>query len=649
MNNDFDFIKNKIDSENITAPDSLSPNEVKGMIYGNKPRVIKFYEKRSFKTAVTAAACLAVFALALFGVTRFDDRVVKPESFSSVIPTFKSYSQLEKKIKKNDGSSFLNGYGDFFKSADGYTAAEESVPEGGAVTGGLGSGETFSETNLQVEGVDEADIIKNDGRYIYYLDVNGIIRIYKPDGESAELVSSIEDYKYDYYGEEDFNYEEYYENYSTRVSIRDMFVRGDRLVLIGDGYDDSAQENTAQVFIYDISDITAPNLINSFSQSGYSLTSRVIGNELYLVSNYYTYVNRLKKPEQYAPKCGTAGELESLPAQDIGYIENSSENSFIVVSGIDVKSGESTADTKAVFGASAQIYCNENNLYAVSYNSFENENCDLIKLSLSPESIAVTAHTSFEGSVNDQFSMDEYNGVFRLAVTKYDYENSDNNINTIYTYNERLESLGSVDGFAEGEDIKAVRFMGDTAYVITFEQVDPLFVIDLSDPENPEILGEVEITGFSSQLTPVGDGRLLGIGFATEDNGEFVTTEGLKLVLFDVSDSAEPKVLDFIEFPDLTSEAQYNHKALAIDRKNGRYAVPFTAEREYYYDSEYDYWDYESANGALTFEIKNDKIEITNHKTGEYKNYYYNQTRCTFLGDYYYILTEDGIAGYEYN
>jgi uncharacterized secreted protein with C-terminal beta-propeller domain len=178
-------------------------------------------------------------------------------------------------------------------------------------------------------------------------------------------------------------------------------------------------------------------------------------------------------------------------------------------------------------------------------------------------------------------------------------------------------------GFAAGESIKAVRFMGDTSYVITYEQTDPLFVIDLSDPEKPELLGSVEITGFSSLLVPAGDEKLIGIGMSTSE-GEFGETEdGLKIALFDVSDPLEPKVLDSKEYKDRSSDVQYNHKALVVNNREGWYALP--------------YWSWnDETGGVLQFRVSGDRLDETADYTGET-----GIDRCLYIDEYLYGLGYD--------
>ena len=179
---------------------------------------------------------------------------------------------------------------------------------------------------------------------------------------------------------------------------------------------------------------------------------------------------------------------------------------------------------------------------------------------------------TIDGSVNNQFSMDESHGYFKVAVTEYVGEEDTNNL---YVMDENMKIVGSVRNFAPGEHIEAVRYIKDKAYVITYQETDPLFIIDLKDPTNPVIEGHVKITGFSTLLVPADEDHLLGLGFSTEENEFGEATDGVKLSLFDISDPLQPAVADFREFSGMDSEVQYNHKALLVGPDTSYYAFPY--------------------------------------------------------------------------
>jgi uncharacterized secreted protein with C-terminal beta-propeller domain len=265
----------------------------------------------------------------------------------------------------------------------------------------------------------------------------------------------------------------------------------------------------------------------------------------------------------------------------------------------------------------------------------------IVRASLDGLKVRVNATTKVRGSVDSQFSMDERDGYFRIATTS---NRAGIDVNNLYVLDSGLREAGKVTGFARNESIKAVRYIGDKAYVITYEAIDPLFIIDLSDPASPRIEGEVKIDGFSTLLIPVSKDRLLGIGHATGDNGyggEY--DSGLKLALFDISDPSEPKVLDSKEFKDMSSIAQYDHHALMVNSEEGYFAIPYEV---------WDYSDIEDAEeedaeepedsydtGVLLFKAGNSIGPVDRHSIDGSPI-----CRSVYIGDWVYALDADGNA-----
>ena len=632
MKNDYDFIKDKFDNDNIKAPDDINEENVIELIKDKEPKRIKLVNTKAFKAVVSAAACLVVVLLA-FGVMQpqlADDKAPEKtanNNSASAITAFSDYKEIKAYIKSsfNNADEYAN-YGAGIKGA--YGIATEETADGVSV-------DTFSEnisyadTYKQVDSVDEADVIKTDGKYIYYIDdFDNTIGIYKAD-KSATLISTIEDFN-------DGN------DTDTQYFGLDMFLYGNSLIVTCEeaNYEDGDYENYVGAYVYDVSNPKKPKLTKTYKQSGCYVSSRMIGERLYVVSNKYVYP-RCKNIKEYIPYgMSENGVLEPLSAKDICCINNSSEPNYIVVSDIDVENEDKQTETKAILGAGEQIYCNEKNMYVAgaSYEYLENNNeiadvafynstTRIVKISLE-NGIEFTAEGKINGNLNSQFSMDEKDGYLRVATTSND--KNGNEINNLYVLDSDLKKVGEVTGFAKDESIRAVKFLGDTAYVITYEQTDPLFVIDLSDPKAPEIKGSVKISGFSTMLVPVDENTILGIGYSDEEREDGIVTNGLKLALFDISDSTNPRVLDSKEFIGYESEVQYNHKALVINKEQGYYAIPYAE-----YNSEAS-----AKAGILTFEITDREINMTeNFKT---LNSGYTCPRCTYVSDTLYLFN-----GYE--
>ena len=611
MSKDRDYIKELFDSDGIKAPESLSEANMLAMLERAEASEIKTADAQAEKTwtevrpaaetksekkqpswrpyvkrwtAVAAAALIA-----LFGISGFFDIVGKAPDTSEVngeLYRFKNEREITKVLKSmdtgisfddfrilgNSGSDVVYNEdapvtedidGDILEApaedmssdmADSSTGSSaENSNDAGSETVTAGGGESHSETYLQVEDVDEADIVKTDGKYIYYVNTNReVVIIEAEDGETRHVAT--------------IGYTEI-ENY-----IHDIYLKGDKLITVGTFYKDGSENGTSGIVVYDISDRSKPKVLCDFSQTGDILSSRMVGNYVYLVTNDWVNPGGRK-----VPMCGPSDSLTSLKANDICCVPEPHSQSYIVLSAIDVSNGtQGKSKTKAVLGASEEIYCNDHNLYVISAEWDRDSDTNytrIVRAALDGTKVKFNGTARVSGYAINQFAMDESNGYFHIATTSQrDYMD----VNNLYVLDSDLKEVGKVTGFARNESIKAVRYFGDKAYVITYEAIDPLFIIDLSDQTAPKIEGEVMIDGFSTLLVPVGEGRLLGIGHATGDNGyggEY--DSGLKLVLFDISDPSEPKVLDSKEFKDMTSFAQNDHHALTINKDEGWFAIPY--------------------------------------------------------------------------
>ena len=622
-NNDFDFIAEKFESENISAPDALSEENIKAKIEeGTSAKsIVKFPKnnKRFFKATLSVAAAIALVVVSLTVVNHYGSRVekVKPSNNTEITQSnedilyFTSYDEinalLKERLPKEESRLFKNGW--TVKSAQEYDSIA-TAPE--SETAAIGaSAAAHSETYKQVEKVDEADIVKTDGEYIYFVS-NSEQRInicLAKDGKT-KTISTIK--------------------YKENKLPSDLFIKDNSLVVISTVQDYNKKgffTATTVVDVYNIKDKSNPKVEYEYSQSGYYKSSRMINDNLYIVSNqsnFYYY-------KDYIIPCATGGdgEYKELEPEDICAVRDSNNGNYTVVGALDIKNGEKSK-TKAVIGSIDEVYCSENNLYITGVNydyhfssdapySFDSK-CTIVKLSLDKTNIKITATGRVKGNVNSQYSMDEKDGYFRIATTKQTQKGKD--INVLYILDEKLKEVGRVNGFAKNEHIEAVKYIGDMAYVITYEQTDPLFIIDLSDPENPEILGEVKISGFSTMLVPIDEKTLLGIGYSTEENEFGEATNGLKLALFDISNPAKPKVIGEKEFEGVDSNVQYEPKALVVNSEKNYFAIPATFD------------DYETA-GALVFRVENGKIKMLRKFSSEKLP---ESDRCIYIDDFIYVL-----------
>jgi len=423
----------------------------------------------------------------------------------------------------------------------------------------------FSETNVQVEGVDEADLVKTDGQYIY-LTRNGkvyIVRAYPP--EEAEVVSMFQ----------------------PDQQVQDLYVDGDKLVLylrmskaiyqdmIGKGFpvpEDLVSTTTVQV--YDISNRGSPDLEREFTIEGSYVNSRLIGDYVYTVTRKRA---KVIDDEVGLPSVETGGSNCSVEASEVYYM-NYTDNRYYFTTIIAFNTqdpGEPESMETMLLGRASSLYVSYGNIYIATCRS---DTTVLHRIMIDEGVIAYVAEGSVPGYVLNQFSMDEHGGYFRIATTSRRNGRSSN----VYVLDGDLEIVGWLEGLAPGEDIYSARFMGDRCYLVTFKQVDPLFTIDLSDPENPKVLGKLKIPGYSDYLHPYDEDTLIGLGKDTIDaeEGDFAWYQGVKISLFDVSNVHNPRELAKFIVGERGSDspALDDHRAFLFSRARNLLVIPIHEE-----------------------------------------------------------------------
>lgn len=616
-NNDFDFIKNKIDEANINAPDELNEEFVMNKLDDNG-KIIKLGNSNGLKRAFSLVACVAIFAIVAVAGYNMQQNV-KVEKVPAVVDevaelnTFSSEDELSAMLKKMTKRNNEFHLFDYEMKSDSIAENVDDADNAYAVNGSTADMSVFGETYKQVAGVDEADIIKTNGKYIFFCSPYGYcVNVYDVNGKKSKQIAQI-----DIPDEHDY--------------VSEMFLYGDKLVVLTSTY-----MGDTEASIYDITDVENVKLLKTFSQSGSYNSSRMIGGMLYLVSTKYSYSYR------DIPYCNDGDSRYKCPIEDIYYVPDNNEPVFLVVSAVDVDNLDSKTKTKSILGATGEVYCNEDNMY-VSYERYDEKKNEgytkIVKIKLG-KSIKFVAGGKVRGRVINQYAFDEKDGLLRVAATITNSRGED--INTLYVLDENLNKVSNVDSFAKTESIKAVKYIGDYAYVITYEETDPLFVIDLSDPNKPEILGECKINGFSTMLIPVGDDRLLGIGYHTDEGNEYSggleIQNGVKLALFDISDKTNPRVLDEKIFRGTSSPVQDNAKALVYNSFRDSFVIPM---------NKYD--NYNDVAGALIFSVEGEDIAIENEYYSNPKyNSFENAQRCTFVDDTVYILMDSEIDSVDY-
>ncbi|MEW6069666.1 MAG: beta-propeller domain-containing protein [Candidatus Thermoplasmatota archaeon] len=426
----------------------------------------------------------------------------------------------------------------------------------------------YSTTNVQVEGVDEADIVKTDGEYIYVVSGKSVIILRAYPAEEAQILSQL--------------------NFSG--TINGIFVNGDKLVVFeqewsyycccGACIEYRPWKNiTSFIKVYNISDRQTPVLVRNISVDGYYFNSRMVENYVYVIIERYA---QLENDEIILPKISFGEDFKIIPATEIYYCNISDYSyTFTIILAINIRddSQEPTQLTVLLGSSASSMYVSLHNIYIAVipvygwlYSAQFNEKTSLYRIYLRGAELQLVASGEVPGRILNQFSMDEYNGYFRIATTTGWWNGGAN----VYVLDLNLRAVGELNQLAPGENFHSARFVGDRCYLVTFKKVDPFFVIDLINPAEPKVLGELKITGYSDYLHPYDENHIIGIGKETVDMGSFAWYQGVKISLFDVTDVGNPKELAKYVIGDRGTESPVlgDHKALLMDRARNLLVIP---------------------------------------------------------------------------
>lgn len=642
-------LNNKFDKENVTAPDSLSVPSVKTMLQnkdsGQKKLKLRTKKRNRIKTAAAMAACFAIVLTSVTAVNAFSKPdVYKPQHISSCI----SYAQIKNKIK----NPFQYGV-EMFQNMNAYKYATMTEESSKKIS--VASDTAVSKTNIQVDGVSEADVVNTDGKCLYWM-TDKEINIYSADKEKSKLLSTID-------AKNECIFTDFYlaENKLIALCCESRFNDCTDDYFYGDAVD----HDKTIVCVYDVSNASAPKPVKEFKQSGGYNSSRMVDNYLYVASIKYVYDVDSDDDEGFFPYAtDNDGNYGRIECKSINTCPQKSADNYFILSAIDINSDKQNIETKALLGSADDIYCSNDYLYVFSSctdSYFDRKNkmfnlrdyTQIVKVDYNKLDINFVCATNVDGKIHDQYSVDEKDGNLRVALTA----NAENDVyNVLVVLDENLNKIGETKKFAKGESIQSARFIQDYAYVITFEQTDPLFVIDLKNPKAPVIKGHAEISGFSSVLLPVDENTILGIGYETEEEYDFVSTKtAVKLALFDVSSPEKPKVLTSRVYDNVESDAQLSIKGLLINKQDNYFAfaynTPGDAGFEDYYDEQKDEYvqklkdGFVFEQGIVVFEIKNNKIVQTNHFKTDNPLVL---TRCVYVDDVIYTVAQnDGVQYFE--
>lgn len=599
-------------AEEIEVPDRLKPDQIRELLENRK-------QKKRFpisRIGVLAAACVVVVS----GILLWTDQRMGQKngdtgqnadsqiSASKELAMAESYDQIYQYVKSYQDSMMTREAVTYDLGITEEASLDSSVSANGfGMKQEYGNSGDYSQTNVRQEGVDEGDIVKTDGIYLYVVEENGyVVDIVSVNGGNMEKCGSV--------------------TLEKECTIREIYLDTERkrMVLISEQDYMTADGGTVETeaLTYDIADVAEPKEIGRMSQSGNYNTSRMANGYLYLFSTYYVNSPIVREdPSTYVPLINE----KEMERSDICLPQVSQGCMYEVITSIDIANPDEICDSTAIFSKGGQTYVSNQNIYyyETQWEDSDRYTTAVRKFAYQDGKLEGKAQGSFAGYLNDTFSIDEYQGKLRVVTT-------DGDTNAVYVMNESLEITGAIEDLAKDERVYSARFIGDTGYFVTFRETDPLFSVDLSDPENPRIIGELKIPGFSEYLHFYGEDRLLGIGMAADENTG--ATEGVKLTMFDISDRTDVKEEATYVIEDAYgTDVAYDYKAVLADpQKNLIGFAAYGIRGEDYY-----LFTYEEETGFVC----RLQEEINGNSSGG--------TRGLYIGDTLYVIRGNVIEAYD--
>lgn len=599
-------------AEEIEVPDRLKPDQIRELLENRK-------QKKRFpisRIGVLAAACVVVVS----GILLWTDQRMGQKngdtgqnadsqiSASKELAMAESYDQIYQYVKSYQDSMMTREAVTYDLGITEEASLDSSVSANGfGMKQEYGNSGDYSQTNVRQEGVDEGDIVKTDGTYLYVVEENGyVVDIVSVNGGNMEKCGSV--------------------TLEKECTIREIYLDTERkrMVLISEQDYMTADGGTVETeaLTYDIADVAEPKESGRMSQSGNYNTSRMANGYLYLFSTYYVNSPIVREdPSTYVPLINE----KEMERSDICLPQVSQGCMYEVITSIDIANPDEICDSTAIFSQGGQTYVSNQNIYyyETQWEDPDRYTTTVRKFAYQDGKLEGKAQGSFAGYLNDTFSIDEYQGKLRVVTT-------DGDTNAVYVMNESLEITGAIEDLAKDERVYSARFIGDTGYFVTFRETDPLFSVDLSDPENPRIIGELKIPGFSEYLHFYGEDRLLGIGMAADENTG--ATEGVKLTMFDISDRTDVKEEATYVIEDAYgTDVAYDYKAVLADpQKNLIGFAAYGIRGEDYY-----LFTYEEETGFVC----RLQEEINGNSSGG--------TRGLYIGDTLYVIRGNVIEAYD--
>jgi inhibitor of cysteine peptidase len=592
------------------------------------------------------------------------------------LPLIGTYDNLLKLLEKSAGQAQmhpLRGTMNMSNSALGVGTPQEASKAEAAPSADMG----YSNTNVQVQGVDEADLVKTDGAYIYQVNKKRVLIIKAVPADQMQVVATIQ------FEDVGFN-------------PVDLYLDAENLIVIGTysreiPYPSIRSFQSTRAIIYNIKDKSQVVNVRELELEGSYLSSRKVDSSFYLLTNKYLDYYYIQKQEGLTPLWrdsvqGNAFVAENL--SEIHYFPDCASPNYLTIATLDLEKPQAPADIHSYLGSGNQVYASSQSLY-VAVNKYTyadpalpstsiayrpaDTSTQIYKFALEPGKVQYYGSGVVPGTILNQFSMDENGDYFRIATTSGEMWRNDQYIsqNNVYILDQDLKLCGKLENIAPGEKIYSTRFMGDRVYMVTFKNVDPFFVLDIKDPQNPKILGKLKIPGYSDYLQPYDENHIIGFGKDTVEtkswNGQNQTFyQGMKIAIFDVTDVSKPVEMSRALIGDrgTDSEVLRNHKALLFSQEKNLLVLPVNvmevqnknASGEGKYISEYGSFAFQGAyiyridlTNGLQFRGRISHLSPEDYtKAGDARfDTDKNVERALYIGDTLYTLSPDMIKAHD--
>lgn len=616
-----DYIRKK--AENIPTPDSLNPQNMEEQLEQVEQKKTKPFPRLHH---MVAAACLFLLvlgtvltgshflqkgneeeagtAVADHGETNSTDQLSYEDAYESI------YSYYE---AQTDGE--LNGGWDIAYEEDAEASGSSSSAKSSS-TNEMRE-DSYTNTDVQVEGVMEGDIVKTDGSYLYSLhdETTGYgITIYSVKGTEVKKVSNIA---------------------VDNSSSGEIYLEGDRLILIGTPWESEEADGDkalTQIHIYDVSNPASPKKVCTQSQSGSYSTSRVVEGYLYTFTKYRVGSDLDKKdPKTYIPQINNQNVVED----SVRCIDEGSHNTYIVMTSLAVDGSREFTDTLCTLGGADVFYVSDKHIYATdtTYEWSSAQNYDystetmtkIAKYRFQKGEFTYQKSRKVRGTIQDSYYMHEKDDNLCFV---YNRSSSSGVTNGLCVLDENLELLGEIGNLGRDESIYASYFMGDTAYFVTYRETDPVFAVDLSDPANPELKSELKLPGYSDYLHSFGDNQLIGIGIDEDDS--------VKMSVFSISknkkitESAKKALTDYF-----SAMSSLDRHSVLVDEEWQLIGFPASNWGSDTNETDYLLFSYNSESGKFKQLLKQKKVSAN--------------TRGIRIGDYFYVVDDEkGVTSYPF-